>query len=384
MCPQSYRKLAKEFHPDKNPDAGDKFKEISFAYDILSDPEKRKTYDRFGLKGLQEGMDHGGGRSEMFSSVFEDFFGMGGGGGGGGSRRQQCEDKQIQLPVTLNDLYNGGKEVPVEFSRQALCSGCDGVGGKEGSARSCQTCGGTGSRLIHQRIAIGMVRQMVAKCTDCSGRGQVFSDKDICTVCKGNRTKEDVKTIMVHIDKGMKHLQKSVFREGHQLPGTDKGNVIVILVQQPHEVFERAGNDLKMKQTISLTEALCGFTFLVKHMDGRVLSVTSKPGEVIKMNTTKVVVGEGMPIYRNPFEKGDLYISFDVTFPENNFASVEQMRLLETLLPARPPFSMPIGDDVEEVDLVPFVPQENDGGRAGEAYESEEETGGSEVPCHTQ
>lgn len=333
-------------------------------------------------------MDHGGGGGhEMFSRVFEDFFGMGGGGGMGGHshRRQQCEDKQIQLPVTLEDLYNGGKEIPLQFQRMALCGQCAGHGGKEGAARTCQTCGGSGKRLTHQRIAIGMVQQLVTKCNECAGRGKVFADKDVCAGCKGDRTKEELKTLPIHVDKGMKHLQKMVFREGHQLPDTDKGNVIVILVQQRHDVFERAGNDLKMKQTITLTEALCGFTFLVKHMDGRVLSVTSPPGEVIRLNTTKVVVGEGMPIYRNPFEKGDLIVTFEIAFPADHFASAEQMKALEALLPARPPFAMPIGDDVEEVELVPFVPQESDGNnRSGEAYESEEEGQGGEVPCHTQ
>lgn len=333
-------------------------------------------------------MEHSGGGHEMFSRAFEDFFHMAGGGsgmGGHGHRRQQCEDKQIQLPVTLEDLYNGGKEIPLQFQRMALCGLCAGHGGKEGASRTCQTCGGSGKRLTHQRIAIGMVQQLVTKCNECAGRGKVFAEKDVCGGCKGERTKEELKTLSVHVDKGMKHLQKMVFREGHQLPDTDKGNVIVILVQQRHDVFERAGNDLKMKQTIQLTEALCGFTFLVKHMDGRVLSVTSPPGEVIRLNTTKVVAGEGMPIYRNPFEKGDLIVTFEIAFPADNFASAEQMKALEALLPARPVFTMPIGDDVEEVELVPFVPQESDGNnRSGEAYESEEEGQGGEVPCHTQ
>lgn len=336
-------------------------------------------------------MDHGGGGGhEMFSRVFEDFFGMGGGHSGhghGGGRRQQCEDKQLQLPITLDDLYNGGKEIPLQFKRVALCSGCAGHGGKEGSARKCQTCGGSGKRLTHQRIAIGMVQQLVTKCTDCAGRGRVIPPADVCVTCKGDRTAEEIKTLQIHVDKGMKHMQKMVFREGHQLPDTDQGNVIVILVQQPHERFERSGNDLKMKQTITLTEALCGFQFQVQHMDGRVLLVSSPAGQVIKTNDTKVVRGEGMPIYRNPFEKGDLIVTFEIEFPGSNFATAEQMKALELLLPARPPFAMPIGDDVEEVDMVPFVPQDSDGtNRSGEAYESEEEggQGGSEVPCHTQ
>lgn len=380
--------MAKEFHPDKNPNAGDKFKEISFAYEVLSDPEKRKVYDRHGLKGLQEGMDQGGGGGfDMFSSLFGAFGGRGGGGGmggmgGGGGRRQQCEDKVIEHIVTLEDFYNGGKEVPLEFTRHAICSKCDGRGGKAGSARKCTSCNGNGTKVMLQQLGPSMVRQVVTRCPECSGKGTVFNERDICGDCHGQRTKEEQKTIVVHIDKGMKNGQKLVFREGNQLPDTDKGNVIVMLMQVKHDVFMRNGNNLNIRHTITLTEALCGFAFPLRQLDGRDLLLKVQPGEVIQKNTVKAVVGEGMPIYKNPFEKGNLYVHFDVVFPDNNFASPEQLKQLELLLPPRPPFSMPIGEDVEEVDMIELEDPETS--TRGEAYDSDGEEQSGEFPCQPQ
>ncbi|XP_037052364.1 dnaJ homolog subfamily A member 2-like [Bradysia coprophila] len=382
---KAYRKLAKEFHPDKNPEAGDKFKEISFAYEVLSDPEKKQTYDRYGLKGLQEGMESGGGH-DVFSRFFGGFFG--GMGGMGGRGRQQAEDKILQQPVTLEDLYNGGKEIPLEFKRIVLCAKCDGRGGKSGTAKRCHTCQGTGTKVTLQHVHIGIARQIHSKCTDCKGKGEAFSERDTCGDCRGYGTKEEMKVLQVHIDKGMQHMQKILYRdEGNQTPDCDKGNVIVVLACRPHETFHRNGSNLIVRHTISLTEALCGFQLPIKHLDGRNLVLSCAPGDVIKSDTVKALIGEGMPIYKNPFEKGNLYIEFVIDFPPNNFATEEQMQMLEKLLPARPPFVQPIGDDVEEVSLHPYDPHTSQSSsHRGEAYDSDEEHshGAQEVQCPAQ
>lgn len=145
---QNYRKLAKEFHPDKNPEAGDKFKEISFAYEVLSDPEKRATYDRYGLKGLQDGGDAGA--EDFFGRMFGGFFGGMGGMGGMGSQAARKPSPEVQQqPVTLEQLYNGNVSIPVEVKRlQKICKTCDGRGGKAGAAKKCSTCQGSGTKVI--------------------------------------------------------------------------------------------------------------------------------------------------------------------------------------------------------------------------------------------
>ena len=313
---------------------------------------------------------------------------MGGGGGmfpGGAPnrRRQQCEEIIVKLPVTLEDLYNGGKEISLPYSRVIMCGKCDGRGGKLNSAKKCMKCNGMGKKVVLQQIGIGMVRQMHTQCHDCGGKGETYSDRDRCDECNAKCTKEETKNLLVHIDKGMKDMQKIVYREeGHQLPGTEKGNVIVVLMQQDHPHFRRSGDNLVLKYDATLTEALCGFLLPVRHLDGRELLLKLEQGNVIQKETVRAVAGEGMPIYKNPFEKGNLYVQMEVTFPDNNFATPEQMKQLELLLPPRPPFAMPIGDHVEEVELSDFNPNEEDGNNRSEAYESDEEQG--TIPCATQ
>lgn len=382
---QNYRKLAKEFHPDKNPEAGDKFKEISFAYEVLSDPEKRTTYDRFGLKGLQDGMDNGS--DDFLGRMFGGFFGGGMGMGGHSAANRRPSAEVIQQPVTLEELYNGNISIPVEIKRTVLCKGCDGRGGKEGAAKKCGTCNGTGTKVTIQQLGPSIARQIHARCPNCAGKGESYHDKDRCDECKGIRTKVEVKSFEVHIDKGMKHGQKIVFKnEGNQsVDCKEAGDVIVVLVQQPHAFFERSGDNLFITHNITLTEALCGFEFPIKHLDGRDLVLKCPTGDVIKKESIKVIRNEGMPIYRNPFEKGNLYVRFTIDYPEKYSITPEQLRQIETFLPPRPVFVMPAGEHVEEVNWFDFDPDTDEDQRR-DAYDSDEDPHGrgAGVQCQTQ
>lgn len=379
---QNYRKLAKEFHPDKNPEAGDKFKEISFAYEVLSDPEKRATYDRFGLKGIQDGSDAAS--DDIFGRMFGGFFGGMGMGGHSASRRPSAE--VIQKPVTLEDLYNGNVPIPVEVKRVTICKGCEGRGGKEGAAKKCAACNGNGVKVIIQQIGPGIARQLHQTCPNCAGKGESYSEKDRCGDCKGQRTKTELKTFQADVDKGMKHGQKIVFKgEGNQsIECKEAGDVIVVLAQQPHEKFQRSGDNLIIDHKITLTEALCGFELPLKHLDGRNIVIKSLPGDVIKEGV-KCVRGEGMPIYRNPFDKGNLFIRFTVDYPDKYSITPENLKKIETLLPPRPAFAMPIGEQVEEVNWYEFDP-EHDEDQRKDAYDSDDESHGrgAGVQCQTQ
>lgn len=221
--------------------------------------------------------------------------------------------------------------------------------------------------------------QVQSPCSDCRGSGVVFKEKDKCVKCKGKKVTIQTKVLDVHVDKGMKNNQKILFRgEGDQQPDVpEPGDVVIVLQQTPHEVFERRDNDLHMKHTIPLTEALCGFSFLLEHLDDRQLHIRQPGGDVIVPNVTKVVKGEGMPMYKNPFEKGNLFITFSVAFPKNYFVPEPTLKMLEGLLPDKPAFVMPEGDHVEEVDLVDYDPNERSSGnsnfRGGAAYESDDE-----------
>ncbi|KAG1688796.1 DnaJ subfamily A member 2 [Nymphon striatum] len=388
---KSYRKLAKEFHPDKNPNAGEKFKEISFAYEVLSDPSKREVYDRYGMKGLQEGGHEG---PAGFGDLFSTLFGGGGGGlfggGGGGRKRNRGEDTVHPLKVSLEDLYKG-KTAKLQMHRDVTCITCDGIGGKPGSRKSCRSCNGRGVKITVRQLGPGMMQQMQTVCPDCKGEGEIINEKDRCRTCKGKKVTKDTKILEVHVDKGMKDGQKIYFRgEGDKIPGIEPGDVIIVLQTKPHSMFQRESNNLIYNHSITLTEALCGFSFTLKHLDDRELIVKNLPGNVVKPGTIRTVQEEGMPLYKSPFEKGNLYVKFSVTFPDDHFISEDKYQFLETLLPPRPNYKMPEGDHVEEVDLHEFEGHTSDGrSNMAEAYDSDDEDGhrgggGPGVQCQHQ
>ncbi|CAL8296630.1 unnamed protein product [Boreogadus saida] len=383
---KSYRKLAKEYHPDKNPDAGDKFKEISFAYEVLTNPEKKELYDRYGEQGLREGAGGGGpGMDDIFSHIFGGgLFGFMGGQGGRGGRnggRRRGEDMVHPLKVSLEDMYNG-KTTKLQLSKNVLCSSCNGQGGKAGAVQKCVACRGRGMRIMIRQLAPGMVQQMQSVCTDCSGEGELINEKDRCKKCEGQKVCKENKLLEVHVDKGMKHGQKITFSgEADQAPNIEPGDIVLVLQEKEHEYFNRESSNLHMTQRIGLVEALCGFQITVAHLDGRQLLVKSPPGKVIEPGCIQVVKGEGMPQYRNPFEKGDLYMKFEVQFPDNNWINPEKLVELEDLLPARAEHPV-ISADVEEVELSDFDRAQGAGsGARREAYnDSSDEEGGPHGP----
>ncbi|ESN90299.1 hypothetical protein HELRODRAFT_185206 [Helobdella robusta] len=384
---KAYHKLAKENHPDKNPKAGEKFKEISFAYEVLSNPEKREIYNRHGIQGLKEKS----GRDGAFpGDIFEGFFGgfgglfgdpFGFGGVRGGSRRQRGEDTLHPLKVTLEDLYNG-KTTKLNLNKQVLCSKCDGLGGKPGATQACRGCNGRGMKITMRQLAPGMVQQMQTVCPDCHGEGEVIHEKDKCKACQGRKVIKENKILEVHIDKGMKDGQKIMFRgEGDQSPGVEPGDIIVVLQQKEHEFFVRQGINLICQHTIGITEALCGFSFTIKHLDGRDLVISNPAGDVISPGNMRRVLSEGMPLHKNPFERGDLIVKFNIEFPSNKFNTESRLKMLESFLPAREDDGpLPTGEHVEEVDMNDFDANHDQPGSRREAYHEDEDDDESGQP----
>ncbi|KJE94720.1 mDj3 [Capsaspora owczarzaki ATCC 30864] len=380
---KAYRKLALKYHPDKNPDAGEKFKELSHAYEVLSDSKKREIYDRYGEQGIKEGGGGGGGGFHSAEDVFASFFGggmggmFGGGGGGRGSaqRERRGRDMVHPLKVSLEDLYKG-KVSKLALSKDVNCSACNGLGGKAGSVQSCRSCNGNGVKVTLRQIGPGMVQQMQSACGDCKGAGETIPDKDRCKQCSGNKTVKERKVLEVHVDKGMRTNQKITFTgEGDQSPGVTPGDVVIVIDQKEHATFKRDGDDLIMLMQIQLVEALCGFKRVVKHLDDREVLVISKPGQVIEDSMVKMIPNEGMPHYKNPFEKGNLFIKFSVQFPADGFATPEQLAQLETILPARPKLPAYDPANVEDAELQPFDPAKYEGRKQSSrsAYEEDDD-----------
>lgn len=362
---KAYRKLAVKHHPDKGGDEA-QFKEISAAYEILSDPEMRAKYDKYGLDGVSdEGGGGGGGRGQ--DDLFNMFFPGGSRRGSAGPRRG--EDVNHPLKVSLEDLYNG-KTVKLAINRQVIV----------GESSMCRACDGQGVVMELRQIALGMVQQLQRKCVECGGQGHI---------CE---TKKERKVLEVLIEKGMKHNQKITFRGmADEKPNMEPGNINFLVQEKEHDLFKRKGADLLITKTLSLNEALCGFEWQVTHLDGREIVIKSKPGEVIKPETlgghpyVKIVSQEGMPSLGNPFVKGNLYVLFRVEFPEDGELSAESVSAIKKALPNP---SMDLEYDEEEVEVCHLdaadVKNFGKGGAAAsvDAYDSDEEGAGNQnVQC---
>jgi DnaJ family protein A protein 2 len=269
-----------------NPAAGEKFKEISHAYEVLSDPQKRQVYDQYGEAGLEGGAGGGGMAAE---DLFAQFFGgssFGGGLGGmfGGMQQQRGPPKARTIhhthKVSLEDIYRG-KVSKLALQRSIICPKCEGRGGKEGAVRRCAGCDGHGMKTMMRQMG-PMIQRFQTVCPDCNGEGEIIKDKDRCKQCNGKKTIVDRKVLHVHVDRGVKSGTKVEFRgEGDQAPGIQAGDVVFEIEEKPHPRFTRREDDLLYHADIELVTALAGGTIFVEHLDDRWLSVEILPGEAI-------------------------------------------------------------------------------------------------------
>jgi DnaJ family protein A protein 2 len=361
---KAYMKLSRTHHPDKGGDEH-KFKEISAAYEILSDEEKREQYDKYGLDGVSEDGVNAAGGEDLFSMFF---------GGGGRSRRagpRKGPSVNHPLKVSLEDLYNG-KTVKLAVNRKVI----------QGTPSECKKCDGQGAVMEVRQIGPGMITQMQRPCDSCKGQGMSCSFKT------------ERKVLEVHVEKGMSHNQRITFKGmSDETPKAEPGDINFIIQEKDHDLFKRKGNDLLATKTVSLNQALCGFTWKIKHLDGRVLVIKSKPGEVIKpeMNTkealpfVKMLPDEGMPSKGNPFVRGNLYVMFRVEFPNDNELPSNVVDELRKLLPEpdQPEEYDPM--EVEEVNLTSADLRTFGKGGAthnsNEAHDSDDEDGAQPVQC---
>ncbi|AWU77758.1 chaperone DnaJ [Pichia kudriavzevii] len=385
---KAYRLGALKYHPDKNPspEAAEKFKEMTGAYEILSDPEKRELYDQYGEQGLGGGPGGPGGFGGMDAGdIFSQFF------GGGSSRPQgprRGQDIKHALGVTLEELYKG-KTAKLALNKTVLCKACDGKGGK--NVKKCTACNGTGTKFITRQMG-PMIQRFQTTCDQCNGTGDIMKEADRCKVCNGKKVTKERKILEVHVTPGMKAGQKVVFEgEGDQGPDIIPGDIVFIIEEKPHDLYERKGDDLIHQQKIDLLSALAGGEVAFKHVSGEWLKLTIHPGEVIAPGATKVIKDKGMPIPRHG-GYGNLIVKFDVEFPKNNFASEEKLKQLEAILPPRPKLDIPKGAEVDDsCEFEDFDPSKHQSrtsnGQRGGYYdydEDDEEGGHPGVQCAQQ
>ena len=290
---KAYFKLARTHHPDRGGDK-EKFQEIQQAYEVLSDREKRETYDRYGEDGLKEGGGGGGGMDDLLSQMF------GGGARRGGGPTGPKKGKPVMHPLkcTLEEIY-AGKSTKIAVNRERICTVCDGKGGKDGAVQKCTTCRGRGIVTRMTQLGPGMYSQSQGPCDDCRGKGEVIDDANKCKTCKGKKVVKEKKVLEAMIDKGSpNNCQYTFHGEADEYPGQEPGDVVIVVQEQPHKKFKRKGADLLFEHKITLVEALTGVDFMLTHLDGTKIRIRNEPGEVIKPDDLKTIPDKGLPFHK--------------------------------------------------------------------------------------
>lgn len=330
-----YRKLALKFHPDRNKsqEAAEHFKEISEAYAVLSDPEKRKIYDQHGHAGVDgrystddifQGAsanfsDIFGRSGGGFDSIFESIFGR---GGGFGTQQPRGSDLLYQTSITLEDVLSG-KKMEIELKKNIECNICSGSGCKPGtSQKTCNNCNGQGQ--VRKSRSMGFASFVtVEPCSSCRGRGSLIETP--CIECKGSGKKKGTKKIEFDIPPGIDNGDYTIPNEGDEVPGGINGDLIVRIRVLDHPDFKRDGGDIFYDQNVSMIDAALGTEVTVPILNGTEkikIDSGSQPNTIIKIK------GKGLPRL-NSRGRGDQYVRIIVNIPKK--LSKHQKNMLEEI-----------------------------------------------------
>ena len=329
---KAFRKKAVEHHPDKGGDES-KFKEISEAYETLSDESKRTEYDRFGKRNGNSfdpfggrGGGHGFSMDDIFSQ-FGDIFGNGGSFNRQAHRHpptQKGSDLRVQIQVTLEDILFGVTK-KVKYKRQKPCQPCDGKGGT--GKKTCTTCSGFGRKHVTQHTAFGVISS-TQLCNVCSGTGQSIAHP--CKNCNGVGTASEEETVEIKVPKGaVNGIHFGMGGYGNHIRDGVAGDLQVVVQEIPHNKFKREGNDLTCEMSITVPQAVLGTKSKIQTLEGE-LNFDVLPGT----ESGKIVSfpGKGIPVIQpdgNSNTRGSLYVRLNIEIPRN--ISQEQRYLYQQL-----------------------------------------------------
>ncbi len=342
---KAYRKVAMQFHPDRNPGdkaAEEKFKEAAEAYEVLSDQDKRAQYDRYGHAGMNARGGFGGGQGMNMDDIFsqfgdifgDDLFGsfFGGGGrqrsGGGRARGTRGSNLRIKLKMNFEEIAKGANKT-VKVKKYTSCSTCSGSGAKDkGSVQSCGTCGGSGQVRKVTNTFLGQM-QTVGTCPTCNGEGSTITSK--CTSCKGEGRVYNEETINIDIPAGVQDgMQLSLSGKGNTGErGGSPGDLIVLIEEEAHPELQRDNLNVIYDMHISFTDAVFGANLEVPTIDGRAkikIPPGTQSGKILRLK------GKGFPSI-NSYEKGDQLIHINVWTPQD--LTADERAMLEKLKDSR-------------------------------------------------
>jgi len=345
---KAYREKALQYHPDRNPDnaeAEEKFKEAAEAYEVLSNPNKRAQYDRFGHAGVSgAGNDFQNMNMEdlfsHFGSIFEEFgfgnhFRSNFGGRRTGRVVQRGSNIRIKVKLSLEEIAKG-VEKNIKVQKQVPCDACNSTGAKNKDAvKTCPTCKGSGFTLHIQQSVFGTM-QMQSECPTCHGEGKVITEK--CPKCYGIGTIRGEEVINIKIPPGVANeMQLTMRGKGNAAPNNGiNGDLLVLIEEEKHPVFERDANNLYMEYYISFSQAALGDTAEIPTLDGKVrvkIASGTQPGTLLRLN------GKGLP-HLNQYGKGDLIVNVNVWIPKHltkdEKQTVEQLADSENFKPQPP------------------------------------------------
>ena len=329
---KKFRKLALEFHPDRNkaPDASEKFKEINEAYQVLVDPEKKKIYDQFGHSGLdgkfggfqQGGFEDLGG----FGDIFETFFG-GSFGSSRSSSNQSSQGRSLEYRVKINFYESAsGKDEPLKIERLEQCITCKGSRAKPGTeVDSCSSCNGSGQVRRIQRTIFGQFEQRTT-CSSCNGSGQLI--KVLCSDCRGKGLSKVMKDLIVKIPPGISDgdIVKLTNQGDPGINGGPNGDILVHINVDPHEVLVRKNINILLGVDVDIVQASLGREITIPTIEGETI-IQVKPGT--QSGDQLKLSGLGFPEINNPRKRGDMIVILRVITPTK--LSKEQKSLFESL-----------------------------------------------------
>mgnify|MGYP003365490721 CR=1 FL=1 len=326
---RAYRELSKKYHPDKNTeddDAQAKYMDITNAYEVLMDSEKRNIYDRYGEEGLKNGAgQHGGGGGGHGGDPFRDFF-----GGGGGFQRgpPKAQDVQAETKVTLADYYNG-KDIDFQIDLMDVCDVCKGTGSSDGKKHQCSDCGGRGRIVQKMNLGHGMIQQIETACRRCGGSGQQIKNK--CKTCHGQGSYVQTKNMNVHLPAGAPRGHVEVFEgKGQAQPGIIPGDLKLHITESSDNNlgYRRSGNNLYRTEVLSLKEALLGDwerTLPFFDVYDPKITIQREAYQSVQNGEVEVIKGKGMPVLHGNDEFGDLFIEYLVIYPVGNQKKLKEL-----------------------------------------------------------